>query len=316
MDDLAPRRCLVLTGPTSGLGLALAQRIMDSGSHHAVFLCRNEVRRQELLARFGVRHARYLVCDLSRIDSVRNAAGELVGLLRSGELPPLGAVVLNAAVHPGARSETTPDGMDATLVTNLIAPHLLLALLSPCADDRDGLRIVFVGSGSQGRRRWWTGLPAPELVSLTAALQPGTMPGPQAYVASKRATVLLCRAYAERAPRPFTILAYEPGIMADTGIARNLNWLSRWSFRHVLTKFDRMDGFSTPARSAAWLHTQLTTTDPQPGLRYAKIDRYQPWPPAMSQVGAARTVFDDANAAAGLDADMTAPWWWTPVSGC
>ncbi|GAS94569.1 dehydrogenase/reductase [Mycolicibacterium canariasense] len=311
MDEQAPRRSLVLTGPTSGLGLALAQRIMESGSHHAIFLCRNAQRRAELLARLGDRYAHYVVCDLSRLDTVREAAGQLTDVLRSGGLPPLGAVVLNAAVHPGARSDTTVDRLDATFVTNLVAPHLLLARLSACVDERGDLTIVFVGSGAQARRRWWTGLPAPATVPLTVALQPGSMPGPQAYVASKRATVDLCRAYAERAPRRFTILAYEPGIMAETNIARNLNWLSRWSFRHVLTKFGRWDGFSTAVRSATWLHDQLTDTDLAPGLRYAKIDRYRPWPSAVSPEGVS-TVFDDANAAAGIDADMAAPWWWKP----
>jgi NAD(P)-dependent dehydrogenase (short-subunit alcohol dehydrogenase family) len=297
------------------LGLALAQHIMDSGSYHPVFLCRNEKRQAALRARFGDRGARYVVCDMSSLISVRQAAAVAIDWLQSGELAPLGAVVLNAAVHPGARSELDPDGLDATMVTNLIAPHLLLALLMLCSDERENVRIVFVGSGAHARRRWWTGLPAPASTTVKPADGSVVMSGPQAYVASKGATVHLCRAYAERVPKTFAVLSYDPGIMAQTNIARNLHWLSRWSFRHLLTKISAVDGFSSPQRSAEWLHEHLTLPGVPPGLSYAKIDRYQPWPSTASDGEQARSVFDEANAVAGITRDVTAPWWWGPGTG-
>ncbi|MHA3019222.1 SDR family NAD(P)-dependent oxidoreductase [Mycobacterium sp. BMJ-28] len=315
MSTHVPRRSLVLTGPTSGLGLALAQRIMDSGSHQAVFLCRNEKRHAELRARFGARDARYVVCDLSDLAGVRRAAADVNDWLLSDELAPLGAVVLNAAVHPGARTDRTPDGLDATLVTNLIAPHLLLALLLRHADVAHHVRVVFVGSGAHARRRWWTGLPAPATLSMEPVERSGISSGPQAYVASKRATVQLCRAYAERAPQGLGVLSYDPGIMAQTNIARNLNWLSRWSFRHLMTKFNGMSGFSSPERSAAWLHEHLTRAELPSRLLYAKIDQYEPWPATASQAARALGVFDEVNSVAGITTDVTAPWWWAPGSG-
>ncbi|TDZ75884.1 protochlorophyllide oxidoreductase [Mycobacteroides salmoniphilum] len=299
-------RSLVLTGATSGLGSALAQLLADSGSYRLIMLCRNERRRDELISRFGEDGVHYVVCDLAVLASVREAAAELNDAVRAGGLGPIGSVVLNAAIHPGRRPGSAYGGLDSTMVTNLIAPHLLLALLSPSLGDE--VRVVFVGSGAHDRQRWWTGLPQPSDLPLAQASLPGALGGPQAYVTSKRGTVELCRAYSERAPDDYTVLSYDPGIMPATGITRNMNGVSRWLFRAVLTKFENSEGFSTAERSADWLHGFLAGSDTPPGLAYAKIDHYLPWPTASS-TDDARVLFQEANEIAGITTDVVAPWW-------
>ncbi|MUM19850.1 SDR family NAD(P)-dependent oxidoreductase [Mycobacterium sp. CBMA271] len=304
-------RSLVLTGATSGLGLALARLLAESGDYHLILLCRNEERRDELVARLGVERVRYVVCDLSALASIRRAAAEVTEAVSAGELAPVGAVVLNAAIHPGRQAGSTSEGLDATMITNLVGPHLLLALLSPCM--RAATRIVFVGSGAHERQRWWTGLPKPAVLALADACKPGALAGPQAYVTSKRGTVWLSYACSEHAPDGYAVLAYDPGIMPATGITRNMNTLSRWLFRRVLTKFDGAEGFSTPERSAAWLHAHLTRADTPAGLSYAKVDRHLSWPSAVCPADAASGLFCEANEIADIAPDSTATWWFKPA---
>ncbi|WP_100480138.1 SDR family NAD(P)-dependent oxidoreductase [Mycobacteroides abscessus] len=308
-------RSLVLTGATSGLGLALARLLAESDAYRLILLCRNEERRDELISWLGAHAAHYVVCDLSALASIRGAAAEIARAVRVGDLAPVGAVVLNAAVHPGHLAGSTAEGLDATMITNLVGPHLLLALMSPYMSP--GARTVLVGSGAHDRKRWWTGLPEPAALALADACTPGTLSGPQAYVTSKRGMVYLGQAYAERFPEHSAVLAYDPGIMPATGITRNMNAVSRWLFRRVLTKFVGAKGFSTPERSARWLCAYLTREDP-PVLSYAKVDRYQPWPSAACPPEAAGLLFSEANDIAGITADVTATWWFlgSPRQSC
>lgn len=303
----AASQSLVLTGATSGLGLALARRLADSGSYQPILLCRNERRRDELSSLLGDRDVHYAVCDLSSLASVRAAAAGLGESVRSGALAPIGAVVLNAAMHPGRRVQVTAEGMDSTMVTNLVAPHLLLALLSPYLGAE--ARLVLVGSGAHQRQRWWTGLPGPADLPLDQVCRPGVLRGPQAYVTSKRGTVQLCQAYSERAPQGYAVLSYDPGIMPATEITREMNTLSRWLFRTIMTRFADVEGFSTPEHSASWLYEFLTQAPASAGLSYAKIDGYQPWPSGAGTADGARALFDAADEIAGVTTDSVARWW-------
>lgn len=289
------------------MGLALARLLAESGAYQLILLCRNEERRDELASRLGAETAHYVVCDLSALASIRQAAAEITEAVRVGDLAPVGAVVLNAAVHPGRQAGSTSEGLDPTMITNLVGPHLLLALLSSGMSDTT--RLAFVGSGAHDRRRWWTGLPEPAALPLVDACEPGALSGSQAYVTSKRGTVYLSHAYSERVPAGYAVLAYDPGIMPATDITRNMNTLSRWLFRNVLTKFAGAEGFSTPERSATWLHSYLVRTDTPRGLSYSKVDRYQRWPSAACHPDAARILFHEANEIAGITADSTATWW-------
>ncbi|WP_348651244.1 SDR family NAD(P)-dependent oxidoreductase [Mycolicibacterium neoaurum] len=299
-----------MTGPTSGLGLAMAERITCDSRFQPIFLCRNETRREDLRARLGDEKARYLVCDFATLSGVRTAATRLCSWLRSEEIAPLGAVVLNAAVHPGAVSGRTAEGLDATLVTNLIGPHLLVALLSPHVGQHTALNLVFVGSGANSRRRWWTGLPATVEPSAETMFEAGGLPGPQAYAVSKRATVRLCRAYTARMPERTAILSYDPGIMAGTEIARNMPRISRWVVRKLFPLLTGVDGFSTPQRSADWLCDMLARGALPVGMSYAKVDGFSPTPSIALDDRAAEDLFDAINAVAGVTETSTAEWWW------
>ena len=288
----------------------MAERIAHDARFQPIFLCRNEARQDELRARLGDENARYLVCDFANLSGVRTAAARLSSWLLSDEIAPLGAVVLNAAVHPGAVSGRTAEGLDATLVTNLIGPHLLVALLSPHVGQHTELTLVFVGSGANRRRRWWTGLPATVEPSAETMFEAGALPGPHAYAVSKRATVRLCRAYTARMPERTAIVSYDPGIMAGTEIARNMPRISRWAVRKLFPLLTGVDGFSTPQRSADWLCDMLARRALPVGMSYAKVDEFSPAPSVTPDDRAVEDLFDAINVVAGVTEGSTAEWWW------
>lgn len=146
---------VVVTGSTSGVGLALSHALARSGMH-VVLAARDLVRaaavRDSILASGG--RAEVLPLDLADLASVRAAAHAL------GDAP-IECLVNNAAIA-GARG-TTRDGFEIAFGTNHLGPCLFTRLLLP----RITGRVVHLGSGShasvtgidwerctQGTRSW------------------------------------------------------------------------------------------------------------------------------------------------------------------
>ena len=79
MASLAGKRC-VITGATSGIGLAIAERLVDTGAH-LVLVGRDRAKGEAALARLRRRtpgatvEIRY--ADLSRLDEVRRLGAAL-----------------------------------------------------------------------------------------------------------------------------------------------------------------------------------------------------------------------------------------------
>ena len=121
--------CVAITGATSGVGEALARRLVTTGAK-LVIHGRDSQRLHALvteLNRTGHAPARALVCDLASLADVARLANELA------QLPELDVLVNNAGVGFGAdRSlrETSRDGHELRLAVNYLAPFLLTELLT------------------------------------------------------------------------------------------------------------------------------------------------------------------------------------------
>jgi NAD(P)-dependent dehydrogenase (short-subunit alcohol dehydrogenase family) len=144
--DLSGKTALV-TGANSGLGKAAAAGLARLGAR-VVMLCRDEARGRaalgELERETGRRAFDLVRLDVSDLGEVRRAAERL----RAGSVDVL---VHNAGVLPDRR-ETTRDGLELTLATNLAGPFLLTGLLLP-ALERAGGRVVHVSSGGMYAQR-------------------------------------------------------------------------------------------------------------------------------------------------------------------
>ncbi len=137
---------VAVTGANRGVGLATAQQVARAG-HPVVLLCRSERRGREAAATLapprGRRSHHVVPVDLASLDSVRGAAAAVTDLG-----VPLAALVANAAVLPGERTESR-DGFEAQLAVNHLAHFLLACHLFPLLDRCPGIaRVISVSSGA------------------------------------------------------------------------------------------------------------------------------------------------------------------------
>jgi NAD(P)-dependent dehydrogenase (short-subunit alcohol dehydrogenase family) len=98
--------------------------------------------------------------DLSKLENIRSFARRVNAQVASGELPPIRALVLNAAVQYSGSLRYTPDGYETTFAVNYLASFLLvLSLLQSM--DRDAGRVVVLSSWTHNphhKMNWGMGL--------------------------------------------------------------------------------------------------------------------------------------------------------------
>ncbi|MQY40912.1 hypothetical protein SRB17_89450 [Streptomyces sp. RB17] len=234
---------IVMTGASRGIGRVAAQHILcQSPNVHLLVVARGSsgARLADELGAGG--HAvSHVVADLGSLERVRSAATEIHDRLERGELPPLRGFVGNAGIqHTNALTEG-PDGFESTFAVNVLANHLFVRLLQ----DRftAPARIVITTSDTHfGDFKHNMGMvpgPAwksPDVLARTGAFpRPHTMAaGRTAYSTSKLATIYLVHEYARRLPAGIDTVAYNPGFVPGTGLARNANPISRFTMRRIL----------------------------------------------------------------------------------
>lgn len=204
--DLRGRRCLI-TGANSGIGYETARALAQLGAD-VVLLCRDRARGEAAagLIRDDTGSRRVVVepLDVSDLTAVR-AAG--VRLARD----PVDVLVHNAGILPDRRIDTA-DGLEATLATHVIGPHLLTHLLRPALERSADGRVVFVSSGGMYTRRLD--------VAALGAPPAASYDGVTAYADTKRAQVVLAELWAEAfAGTRVTVASMHPG-WADTPAVR------------------------------------------------------------------------------------------------
>jgi len=178
---------ICLTGSSDGIGLATARLLLAAG-HRVLVHARSEDRGRPVVdALDGDVHL--VTGDLARMDDVRALAGQVAGH------GPLHALAHNAGVWVrGETARITPDGFETTFAVNVLAPHLLTALL---ADQLTG-RLLWLGSGMAGSGR-------PKPTALGGERDPR-----QAYADSKACDVALALAWGRRLPQ-LASAALDPG---------------------------------------------------------------------------------------------------------
>ena len=138
---------VIITGASSGLGLATAKALGESGEWHVIMACRNFLKAEKAAKSAGIPRENYTVMhlDLASLDSVRQFAENF---RRTGK--PLDVVVCNAAVYqPTAKEPTfTADGFEISVGTNHLGHFLLAKLLLDDLKKSDypSKRLIIVGS--------------------------------------------------------------------------------------------------------------------------------------------------------------------------
>lgn len=234
---------IVMTGASRGIGRVAAERILRGAPDvHLVVAARASVGGQlaaELAA--GGRAVSHVAVDLGSLDSVRSAADEIGGLLDNGVLPPLRGFVGNAGIQYTNALTNGPDGFESTFAVNVLANHLFVRLLEHRSVGP--ARIVITVSDTHfGDFRHNMGMvPGPAWQSPDVLARPGafaepdtTAAGRTAYSTSKLAAIYLVHEYARRLPTGIDAIAYNPGFVPGTDLARSADLFSRFAMRRIL----------------------------------------------------------------------------------
>ncbi|NYD43316.1 SDR family NAD(P)-dependent oxidoreductase [Nocardioides panaciterrulae] len=199
-------RVAVVTGATSGLGLATAEALARLGAG-VVLAARDQVKgrrvQQELSERLPQAELQLARCDVSDLDDVRRFVDEL-------DVPRVDVLVHNAGAMPPERTESA-QGHELTMALHVLGPVLMTELLRP---RLAGGRVVLVTSGGMYAQR----LRADDPEYLQGDYSPTT-----AYARSKRAQVELLPVLDQRwAPEGISVHATHPGWADTPGVVDSL----------------------------------------------------------------------------------------------
>jgi NAD(P)-dependent dehydrogenase (short-subunit alcohol dehydrogenase family) len=139
-------RTVLVTGASSGIGRAAAIELARQGARVLMASrdrARGEAARQAAIARTGGADVEVLVADLAVKAEVRRLAAEVRAR------GPLHVLVNNAGIIAPAR-ELSPDGIELTWATNVLAYWLLVQELREALDAGAPARVVNVASELAG----------------------------------------------------------------------------------------------------------------------------------------------------------------------
>jgi NAD(P)-dependent dehydrogenase (short-subunit alcohol dehydrogenase family) len=173
----------LVTGATSGIGRAVAQRLARHGAQ-VIVTGRDKQRGDEVVARIEAEggKARFIAADLADFDDVRHLAEEAADV---------DVLVNNAGVFPGGPTEqTTQEDFDLVFAVNVKAPFYLTAAIAP--------RMAARGGGA--------------IISISTMAATIGMSGLAAYGASKAAIEALTKSWtAEYGPQGVRVNVVAPG---------------------------------------------------------------------------------------------------------
>jgi NAD(P)-dependent dehydrogenase (short-subunit alcohol dehydrogenase family) len=214
----------VITGATSGVGLAAAQSLASHGAQLAL-VCRNSAKAEALIRdlheRWGAQ-AETFIADFTDLDQVRQAAEALLA-----RYPRIDVLINCAGLHSTKRT-LTPAGFETVFCVNHLASFLLTELLLDRIKASAPSRILQINS--EGHR--FGGLDLEDL-----DWQKRHYTGLRGYGASKTAQLLTVWEFADRlAGTGVTINAMHPGDV-KTNIGNNNGPLYRFFNRHFTSRF-------------------------------------------------------------------------------
>lgn len=206
-----------MTGANAGIGLETTAGLAARGAR-VLMVCRRRERGEramrEIRSRLPDADLDLLIADLARLRSVRALVAEV-----EGRTDRLDVLVSNAGVFHAIR-RTTPDGFEATLAVNHLAPFALVGGLLPLLRSSSPARVVVVASAAHFRGTI-------DFDDLQAERRYG---GWKAYAQSKLANVLFASELARRLPADqVTANSLHPGIVATRLLLRGIvpGWLAR-----------------------------------------------------------------------------------------
>ena len=226
-------RVVVITGATSGIGLAATRGLLALGAT-VELVARNAEKAATVRDRLVAENAGASIditrADLGALADVRKAAAAIA------ERHPRVDVLIHDAGALDDAYGTSPEGTETTVATHVVGPYLLTRLLLPAlrGASRGGgpARVIWVTSG---------GMYTEPLDVARLEMPRAGYDGVLAYARAKRAQATLVAMLGEELPPDEIVVhAMHPGWVDTPGVARSLP-----RFRAALRPFLR-----TPAQGA------------------------------------------------------------------
>lgn len=149
------RKIVVLTGATSGIGLAVAKALCEKGVHligtgRSIEKC--ESLQRELSEQYPGQRIVFLTADLSSLKNVRQLAEDIKKTVAEFGQYRVDALINNAGTFTSWYMQT-PEGYEMQFAVNHLAPFLVTHLLMPLLRNSAEARVITTSSGSHYRTR-------------------------------------------------------------------------------------------------------------------------------------------------------------------
>ncbi len=282
-------KIFVVTGATSGIGLAVAEALVEAGAF-VLGVGRSPERAAALEARLGSGarpgRLRALTADLALQSQVRALAAAVRAEVEAAGGRWLDGLINNAGVFTFRRA-LTAEGFEMQWAVNHLAPFLLTHELLPLLEAAPQARVVTVSSGSHYHTRLrWRDLQLRRFYN-----------GLLAYKQTKLCNVLFTLELRRRLGPGSRVQAFaaDPGLVfTDMGFKNNPR-LARWIWAL------RRRGGITPAESAAGIvFLALEPSIQQAAEIYWKHGRPKAPDPAGLDLEAARRLWEISARMCGL----------------
>ena len=278
------RQTVVITGCSSGLGLAAAKQLARSGKWYVVMANRDWAKSEKVAKDSGFPEGSYEIIhlDLASFASVRKFADELRSRL-AAQGRTLDRLVANAAVYLPLLTEPrfTADGYEVAMQTNHLGHFLLIHLLLDDLKKGTDPKCVVLGSVT-GNSNTLAGKipPQADLGNLAGFAQgfkapvsmadAGKFESPKAYKDAKVCNMLTVRAMDKRfGDTGISFESLYPGCIAETQLFRNHNSF----FRSVFPAFQKNITKGYVTEDEAGRRLMQVVTDP----KYRKSNSYWSW---------------------------------------
>ena len=293
MDQSLAEKTYVITGATSGIGLAAAELLASKGARligvgRSASRCRES--EQHLSAAYPQAAVRYLTADLSVQREVRALIEPIQETIRSFGMAALDGLLNNAGTFTYWLT-LTPDGIEMQWALNHLAPFLLTNELLPLLQAAPFGRVVTVSSDSHDTARLdWAD---PQLLRRYNGLQ--------AYGNTKLANILFSLGLNEHLQPPSSVRAFA----ADPGLVKtDIGLKGTPSIASLVWKVRRSAGIS-PEEAAAGLVYLLTEASIQDSNElYWKHGHPKQASAKAMDVAAARKLWDLSEQMCGMSMEV------------
>lgn len=217
-------RVVLLTGATSGLGLAAAAQLARCGAT-LVLVSRSAERlestRDALVAQTGNAAISWIEADLTNLGAVRRATAEF-----GARHDRLDVLIHNAGVLLQDR-KVTSEGIELTVASQVVGPFLLTELLLDCLKASAPARVLLMASG---------GMYAVPLEVEQLELAPSSYSGSRQYALAKRAQVSLAALWGRKLEGTGVVVhSLHPGWVDTPGLREGLPGFTRLIGRQLRT---------------------------------------------------------------------------------